>query len=76
SWSLHKIRGDSGLFNEAEALAPGADAAPAHEDESATQAASHACSKRGRKPLDPSLPRGHVTTQPVIGMMRDVLLES
>ncbi|WP_321894046.1 IS66 family transposase [Paraburkholderia tropica] len=44
-----------GLFNEAEAL--GTDAAPAREDEPATQVAGHTRGKRGRKPLDPHLPR-------------------
>ncbi|MGF6721510.1 transposase [Paraburkholderia sp. GAS41] len=46
-----------GLFNEAEALAPDADAAPAREDEPGTQVAGHTRNKRGRKPLDPGLPR-------------------
>jgi transposase len=44
-----------GLFNEAEAL--GANATPAREDEPATQVAGHTRGKRGRKPLDPNLPR-------------------
>jgi hypothetical protein len=44
-----------GLFNEAEAL--GANVTPAREDEPATQAAGHTRGKRGRKPLDPNLPR-------------------
>jgi transposase len=44
-----------GLFNEAEAL--GTDATPAREDEAATQVAGHTRGKRGRKPLDPNLPR-------------------
>lgn len=44
-----------GLFNEAEAL--GTDTTPAHEDEPATQVAGHTRGKRGRKPLDPNLPR-------------------
>ncbi|WP_233864683.1 IS66 family transposase [Paraburkholderia adhaesiva] len=45
-----------GLFNEAEALAQSADA-PAREDVPGTPVASHLRSKRGRKPLDPNLPR-------------------
>jgi transposase len=45
-----------GLFNEAEALAPNADAIPAREDVPGTQVAAHT-RKRGRKPLDPNLPR-------------------
>ncbi|WP_322067352.1 IS66 family transposase [Burkholderia ubonensis] len=49
-----------GLFNEAEALAPSADATPAREDEPTTQVAGHTRSKRGRKPLDPGLPRAVV----------------
>jgi transposase len=44
-----------GLFNEAEAL--GTDVAPAREEEPATQVAGHTRGKRGRKPLDPNLPR-------------------
>jgi len=44
-----------GLFNEAEAL--GTDATPAREAEAATQVAGHTRGKRGRKPLDPNLPR-------------------
>lgn len=44
-----------GLFNETEAL--GTDATPAREDEPATQVAGHTRGKRGRKPLDPNLPR-------------------
>jgi transposase len=44
-----------GLFNEAEAL--GADATPVREDEPATQVAGHTRGKRGRKHLDPNLPR-------------------
>jgi transposase len=44
-----------GLFNEAEAL--GANATPAREDEAATRVAGHTRARRGRKPLDPNLPR-------------------
>lgn len=47
-----------GLFNEAEALS--ANATSAREDEPATQVAGHTRSKRGRKPLDPNLPRAVV----------------
>ncbi|OJA55225.1 hypothetical protein BGV68_13575 [Burkholderia ubonensis] len=45
-----------GLFNEAEALATTADA-PAREDVPGTSVAAHTRGKRGRKPLDPNLPR-------------------
>jgi transposase len=45
-----------GLFNEAEALAP-AGTQPAQEDTPATPVAAHARKKRGRRPLDPNLPR-------------------
>ncbi len=45
-----------GLFNEAEALATSADA-PAREDMPGTSVAAHSRGKRGRKPLDPNLPR-------------------
>jgi transposase len=44
-----------GLFNEAETL--GADATPTREDEPTMQVAGHTRGKRGRKPLDPNLPR-------------------
>ncbi len=44
-----------GLFNEAEALSAGA--TPAREDEPATQVAGRTRGARGRKPLDPNLPR-------------------
>ena len=44
-----------GLFNEAEALAP--NAAPAQEHRPGTKVAAHTRNKRGRKPLDPYLPR-------------------
>lgn len=45
-----------GLFNEAEALARTTDA-PAREDVPGTLVAAHTRGKRGRKPLDPNLPR-------------------
>jgi transposase len=45
-----------GLFNEAEALAP-VGVQPAQEDTPSTPVAAHARKKRGRKPLDPNLPR-------------------
>lgn len=45
-----------GLFNEAEALATATDA-PAREDVPGTSVAAHTRGKRGRKPLDPNLPR-------------------
>src|ERR1700733_743238 len=44
-----------GLFNEAETLA--SKAMPAQEDEPGTKVAAHTRKKRGRKPLDPNLPR-------------------
>ncbi|AMV41321.1 IS66 family transposase [Paraburkholderia caribensis] len=44
-----------GLFNEAEVL--GANATPAQEDTPGTKVAAHTRNKRGRKPLDPALPR-------------------
>lgn len=51
--------GQLGLFNEAEKLAADTDAAVAHEDELGTPVAAHTRHqhKRGRKPLDPGLPR-------------------
>jgi len=45
------------FLNEAEALSAATDAPPAQEDEAATQVAAHTRKKRGRKPLDPNLPR-------------------
>lgn len=45
-----------GLFNEAEALATTTNA-PAREDAPGTSVAAHTRGKRGRKPLDPNLPR-------------------
>src|SRR6478736_635584 len=48
--------GQLGLFNEAEALAA-AGAQPAQEDAPSTSVAAPARKKRGRKPLDPDLPR-------------------
>ncbi|MCU0922912.1 MAG: IS66 family transposase [Burkholderiaceae bacterium] len=51
-------RDQMGLFNEAEALAPEADARPAQEDEPAIGVAAHQRKgKRGRKPIDPNVPR-------------------
>lgn len=47
--------GQLGLFNEAEALT--ANAQPAQEDVPGTKVAAHTRNKRGRKPLDPNLPR-------------------
>jgi transposase len=47
-----------GLFNEAEALA--SNAAPAQEDSPAAKVDAHKRRKRGRKPLDPPLPRAVV----------------
>jgi transposase len=44
-----------GLSNEAEAL--GTDATPAREDETTPRVVGHTCGERGRKPLDPNLPR-------------------
>ena len=48
--------GQLGLFNEAEALAA-AGAQPAQEEAPSTSVAAPARKKRGRKPLDPDLPR-------------------
>lgn len=48
--------GQLGLFNEAEALAT-AGGQPAAEDAAETAVAGHTRKKRGRKPLDPGLPR-------------------
>jgi transposase len=48
--------GQLGLFNEAEALAS-ASAQSAQEDAPQTQVDAHSRKKRGRKPLDPNLPR-------------------
>jgi transposase len=45
------------FFNEAESLAPNADAQPAQEETPGTNVAGHSRKKRGRKPLDPGLPR-------------------
>ena len=47
------------FFNEAEALAAATQGAPAQEeaDQDASEVASHKRAKRGRKPLDPALPR-------------------
>jgi transposase/outer membrane murein-binding lipoprotein Lpp len=47
------------FFNEAEALAPTLDTPAAQEDkaEESVEVASHQRKKRGRKPLDPALPR-------------------
>ncbi|XHO77724.1 hypothetical protein BCC0238_007318 (plasmid) [Burkholderia gladioli] len=45
-----------GRYNEAEALATTTDA-PAREDVPGTSVAAHTRGKRGRKPLDPNLPR-------------------
>ena len=45
------------FFNEAEALAPGVDSTVAKEDGSSIEVAGHQRQKRGRKPLDPALPR-------------------
>lgn len=47
------------FFNEAEALAPTPDTPPAQEDdaEESIEVAGHQRKKRGRKPLDPALPR-------------------
>ncbi len=45
-----------GLFNEAEALSV-TGAQPAQEDAPQTQVGAHSRKKRGRKPLDPNLPR-------------------
>ena len=64
---LHKLfaakseaRGDQqrDLFlNEAEALAPTEQTPPAQEEEVGSVVAAHVRKKRGRKPLDPALPR-------------------
>lgn len=50
------------FFNEAEALAPGEQASPALEEDVATavKVAGHTRTQRGRKPLDPGLPRVEV----------------
>ncbi|KWZ58526.1 hypothetical protein WK57_18950 [Burkholderia ubonensis] len=48
--------GQLGLFNEAEALAT-TSGQPAAEDAAETAVAGHTRKKRGRKPLDPGLPR-------------------
>ena len=46
------------FFNEAEALAPAPTAAPeSPADEDSVQVPAHRRAKRGRKPLDPALPR-------------------
>jgi len=45
------------FFNEAEALAPTTDTPVATEDGSSVEVAGHQRQKRGRKPLDPALPR-------------------
>jgi transposase len=45
------------FLNEAEALAPTAATAPAQEDTPGIEVAGHTRKKRGRKPLDPALPR-------------------
>src|SRR6478735_1745953 len=46
------------FLNEAEALAPTAQTLPAEiDDEDSTPVAGHQRKKRGRKPLDPALPR-------------------
>jgi len=45
------------FLNEAEALAPTADTPVATEDGSSIEVAGHQRQKRGRKPLDPALPR-------------------
>ena len=45
------------FLNEAEALAPTADTPVATEDGSSIDVAGHRRQKRGRKPLDPALPR-------------------
>jgi transposase len=51
-------RDQIGLFNEAEALAPNAEARPAQEDEPTVEVAAHKRKgKRGRKPIDPNAPR-------------------
>jgi transposase len=45
------------FLNEAEALAPTAATLPAQEDGPEIEVAAHKRKKRGRKPLDPALPR-------------------
>lgn len=47
------------FLNEAEALAAGRDSTPAQQDEAAEgiTVAGHRRAKRGRRPLDPALPR-------------------
>jgi transposase len=45
------------FLNEAEALAPTPATPPAQEEEVGTAVAAHTRKKRGRKPLDPALPR-------------------
>jgi Transposase and inactivated derivatives len=45
------------FFNEAEALAPDAATPGAAEDEEEVEVKGHKRAKRGRKPLDPNLPR-------------------
>lgn len=45
------------FLNEAEALAPGSTVLPSEEDAPETEVARHKRKKRGRKPLDPALPR-------------------
>jgi transposase len=45
------------FLNEAVMLAPGAATLPAQEDGSDIEVAAHKRKKRGRKPLDPALPR-------------------
>lgn len=45
------------FLNEAEALAPTEQTPPAQEEEVGTTVAAHVRKKRGRKPLDPALPR-------------------
>ncbi|MGC3525888.1 IS66 family transposase [Pseudomonas aeruginosa] len=52
-----RTAGQLGLFNEAEALAAAVGAAPAAEDRPGVAVAGHTRKKRGRKPLDPRLPR-------------------
>lgn len=48
----------AGVLNEAEALAPTSQTLPAEtDDEESTPVAGHQRKKRGRKPLDPALPR-------------------
>lgn len=45
------------FLNEAEQLAPTAQTPPATQDKESTAVAGHQRKKRGRKPLDPALPR-------------------